>query len=58
MPTEDDADIWNCVMGWNKYDGPVITGWHQFKKHERAEADILTHWRHCPPPPEGSEPKC
>lgn len=39
QPTERDADQMGCVIAWHKYQGLMVTGWHQFG-HNR----YLTHW--------------
>lgn len=55
-PTAADADEWGCVLVWHRYNGTQVTGWHNIVVHENPDGDLITHWRHCPPPPEGSEP--
>lgn len=50
MPTEIDVDPWKCVLAWHVYQGPMLTGIHNFKNNRH-----MTHWRPTPPPPEGRE---
>lgn len=45
-PTQDDADVQNCVLAWHCYDGARITGWWQLLQNK-----MLTHWQRMPPPP-------
>ena len=46
-PTQKDADPWNCVIVWHRYQGCMITGWKY-----AVESDLITHWRHTFPKPE------
>lgn len=45
-PTQNDADVMNCVLARHDIDGIKVTGWHQIKidKH-------FTHWMPTPLPP-------
>lgn len=49
-PTKDDADKKGCVLVWHRYDGAMVTGWHQFDTNANG---FLTHWAPKPKPPEG-----
>lgn len=50
MPTDADVDDWKCVLAWHVYQGPMLTGVHNFRENGH-----MTHWRPTPPPPEGLE---
>jgi hypothetical protein len=47
-PTKEDADHKGCVIAWHRYDGTMVTGWHQFGRSE-----FYTHWMPAPKPPKG-----
>lgn len=47
-PTQADADHKGCVVAWHKYNGTMVTGWHQFHRN-----GFFTHWQHTPKAPEG-----
>lgn len=48
-PTREDADVTGCVLAWHKYNGCMVTGWHQF-----GVSAMYTHWQRTPEPPEGN----
>ena len=50
LPGPADADIWQCVIVWHQFNGAMTMGWHQVEKNR-----FVTHWRPCPPKPEGVE---
>lgn len=39
LPTKADTDEYNCVLAWDEFDGPKVTGWHQFR-----ESGHLVRW--------------
>ena len=43
-----DANATGCVLAWHRYNGCMVTGWHQFGRNR-----FLTHWQKTPGPPEG-----
>lgn len=52
MPTEADADEFNCVIVWHVYNGVMITGWHRV-----AENRFISHWVPTIPRPANIDPK-
>ena len=52
MPTEADADEFNCVIVWHVYNGVMITGWHNV-----AYNRFISHWVPTIPRPENIDPK-
>ena len=46
LPTQADSDAQHCVIGWHKYNGVMVTGWHQFKV-----GGMYTHWMPVPKSP-------
>ena len=46
QPTEEDADIMQCVLTRHQFDGLRVTGWWQFRCNK-----YLTHWQRTPEPP-------
>ena len=48
MPGRGDADLWGCVLIWDKYNGCMITGW---QNRNRLEAETVTHWARLPEEP-------
>ena len=49
-PTQDDADVYHCVIARNRFGEVMTAGWHRFE----YESD-LTEWQRPPDPPEGSD---
>lgn len=49
-PTAADADPQGCVIAWHRYNGMMVTGWHQF-----GDNPYFTHWAPPMPPPETKE---
>lgn len=47
-PAQEDADRKGCVLAWHRYNGTMVTGWHQF-----TENSFFTHWQKAPEPPDG-----
>ena len=45
-PTEADTDVYHCVLAYHKYNGAMVTGWHQFDT-----STMFTHWMPLPLPP-------
>lgn len=45
-PTKADCDAFNCVLAYHKYNGAMVTGWHQFET-----STMYTHWMPLPLPP-------
>lgn len=52
LPTEADADEFNCVLVWHVYNGVMITGWHNV-----AGNRFISHWTHTIPRPASIDPK-
>ena len=46
LPTKEDADAQGCVIAWHRYNGVMVTGWHQFGRNQ-----FYTHWAPPLPPP-------
>lgn len=45
-PTVADCDAYHCVLAYHRYNGAMVTGWHQFDA-----STMFTHWMPLPPPP-------
>lgn len=52
LPTEADADEFNCVIVWHVFNGVMITGWHNV-----VQNSFISHWTYTPPRPEHIDPK-
>ena len=50
MPTQADADVYNCVLAWHEYGGVMVMGWHRV-----AENRFVVAWAPTPQGPEGVE---
>ena len=52
LPTEADADAFNCVIVYHVFNGVMITGWHRV-----ADNRFISHWTHTPPDPPDIDPE-
>ena len=50
-PTKRDADLQGCVLAWHRYNGAIVTGWHQFWRRYYGGNSLLTHWQRLPEKP-------
>lgn len=50
IPNAEDADKKGCVLAWHRYNGMMVTGWHQFEHNANG---FLTHWAPGAKPPDG-----
>lgn len=52
LPTEQDADVFRCVMVWHVYNGLMVTGWFNV-----AGNRFISHWMRTVPRPANIDPK-
>lgn len=45
-PEKADSDAYSCILAYHRYNGAMVTGWHQIGVNT-----LYTHWMPLPPPP-------